>query len=171
MILLPQLVALCSSLIAVVLDLRTRRIPNWLTASTATLGVAATVVVLPSGLGSAITGGALLLVCAGLLSFLGLLGFGDTKLLGAIGCCVGLPVALRVLPCVVLSGGVLALVYMLRGGQSREVMQNLRRLPALGGQRVDESPRDLHVFPYAAAIALGTGWAIAGAYVPALALF
>jgi hypothetical protein len=60
---------------------------------------------------------------------------------------------------------------MLRGGQSRAVMQNLRRLPALRGQRVDESPRDLHVFPYAAAIALGTAWAIAGAYVPALALF
>jgi hypothetical protein len=45
------------------------------------------------------------------------------------------------------------------------------RVSQLRGQRVDEGARDLHLFPYAAAIALGTGWAILGAHVPALALF
>jgi prepilin peptidase CpaA len=168
---LPQILAVCSSLLAVACDLRTRRIPNWLTLSTAVLGLGANIVVLPLALGPALAGGAFLLLCAGVLSAIGLLGFGDTKLLGAIGCCVGLQLALRVLPCVVLSGGLLALAYMLRSGQSRAVLQNLRRLPALRGQRVDETPRDLHVFPYAAAIAFGTAWSIAGAYVPALALF
>jgi prepilin peptidase CpaA len=178
---LPQALALCASLLAAACDLRTRRVPNWLTGGTAVLGLALNlalvctsqpgVACIPAGLGSPLAGGALLLVCAGLLSALGMLGFGDTKLLAAIGLCVGLPLALRVLPCVVLSGGVVALGYMLGGGHARAVFRNLRRIPELRAQHVDEAPRDLHVFPYAVAIALGTAWAIAGAHVPALAIF
>jgi prepilin peptidase CpaA len=178
---LPQLLAVCSSLLAIACDLRTRRIPNRLTASTAVLGLSLNLAVActrqpgltctPAAIGSPLAGGALLLVCAGVLSALGMLGFGDSKLLAAIGLCVGLPLALRVLVCVVLSGGVVALGYMLGGGHGRAVWRNLRRIPELRAQRVDEAPRDLHVFPYAVAIALGTGWAVAGAHVPALAIF
>jgi Flp pilus assembly protein protease CpaA len=178
---LPLVIAVGSSLLAVFWDLHQRRIPNRISVYTTLLGAALNLAVacsgrsgfacIAKGLGPALAGGAFLLVCAGVLSVLGLLGFGDTKLLGAIGVCVGWPLAPRVLVCVVISGGVIALAYMLTGRLGAAVWRNLRRLPELRGQRVDEDPLDLHAFPYATAIAFGTVWAIAGRYVPELALF
>jgi Flp pilus assembly protein protease CpaA len=120
---------------------------------------------------SALGGGALLLLGFGLLSALGLLGWGDAKLLGAVGVCVRLPLALRVAPCVLVCGGALALLLAVHRGQLAEVARGLLRLRTLTGRRVDEPQTELHLFPFASAIALGTTWAVAGRYLPGIAPF
>jgi Flp pilus assembly protein protease CpaA len=125
-----------------------------------------------STLSSALAGSGFLLLCFGLLSVIGLLGFGDAKLLAAVGLCVRLPLALRVAPCVMLSGGVVALLLAVRGGKLRAVLRNLTRMRGLlAFQRVDEPAPELHLFPFATAIALGTTWAVAGRYLPVIAPF
>lgn len=173
---LPDALALGSALIAVVCDQRTRRIPNKLTFATALLAVAWWSAVAASSagtaqatLGGALLGGASALACFAVLSWRGLLGFGDTKLVGAIGLCVGFPIALRVILCTVLCGGLLALAQALLAGRLRAVTANMRRAGALAGQRIDEPGHGLHALPYAAAIALGTVWAVATRHLPELA--
>jgi prepilin peptidase CpaA len=173
---LPDALALGCALLAVLCDQRTRRIPNELTLATAVLALAWWTAVAASsdgtakeGLGGALLGGATALACFAVLSWLGLLGFGDTKLVGAIGLCVGFPLALRVILCTVLCGGVLALGHAVLAGRLRAVAANMRRAGALAEQRIDGPGHGLHALPYAAAIALGTAWAIATRHLPELA--
>jgi Flp pilus assembly protein protease CpaA len=177
---LPDLLALCATWLAAAIDGRTRRIPNWLSASTALGGLGAhAALALGSDanagawheLLSALAAGALLLFGFGLLSARGLLGFGDAKLLGGVGLCVGWSLALRVVPCVMLSGGALALLFAARNGELGAVVRNLGRPRVLSARPVDVPAPELHLFPFASAIALGTTWAVAGRYLPAIAPF
>lgn len=168
--------ALVASLIAVVTDRRSQRIPNWLTGSTAALALlawtAAALIAPEPGvrqLGWAVLGGASALLTFALLSWLGVLGFGDTKLVAAIGLCVGYPSSLRVIVCTVLCGGVIALVQALRLGRLGVVIANLRRARELARSRIDEPGHALHALPYAVAIACGTAWAIAARHLPEIA--
>lgn len=171
-----ELLALMACTAAVITDLRARRIPNWLTASTALAALILRIALagdsahLSASLASACVAGAVGFGFFVLLSFLGLVGFGDTKLIGAVGLCIGWPLLLSAVTYTFLAGGVLAVGY---AGARREVgavASNLRRASALTAERVDEGTKTLHVFPYAAAIALGTLWAVLSRAFPSIAL-
>lgn len=171
--LLRDALAVSASVAAVVFDERTRRIPNELTYGTA--AAALTLALLQALLAgkaalalSSLAAGALLLVLFGALSAIGMLGLGDTKLLCAIGLCVGLPLSLRVAICVLLAGGVVAAGQALRRGRLAAVLHNLLHPSRLRGRAVTEPQANLHLFGYALAIALGTTWAVLARYVPAL---
>jgi len=177
---LPELLALVATWLAAALDLRSRRIPNWLSGGTAALGLGArAALALQAGSASAewasllpaLGAGALLLLCFGSLAAFGLLGAGDAKLLGAVGLCVGLPLSLRVMAYVGLSGGALALTLAMRRGELLAVLRNLSHLRSLRATRVYAAPSGLHLFPFGSAIAIGTTWAVAGRYLPGIALF
>jgi prepilin peptidase CpaA len=169
-----DLLAVAASCIAVVFDERSRRIPNWLTYSTLLLGLALRVAWLIVHLDQAsemllpaAVGGITLLLLFGALSFAGVLGFGDTKLLTGIGVCVGHPLSLQVAVCVLASGGVVALVHVLRRRSGRAVVSNLANPHTLVRERVDDPARaQKHLFGYALAIALGTVWAVVGRRMP-----
>lgn len=170
---LRDLLAASASAGAVCFDLRSRRIPNRLTYATAIAAlVLACLDAAQAGsfrvLASSLLGGITLLTLFGALSLRGLLGFGDTKLLCAIGLCAGLATSLRIAICVLLSGGVLAVAYALWQGQLKATLGNLTQPNRLRTEPVSEPQRHLHLFGYAVAIALGTGWALLGSHYPAL---
>jgi prepilin peptidase CpaA len=107
-------------------DVRTRRIPNWLTFPAAALGlVAATAAHGGPGIVSSATG-----LLVGLLLFFPLfalrgLGAGDVKLMGAIGAWLGTSVVFGVAFYTTLAGGVLALVLIVRHRYGRQAIRNL----------------------------------------------
>ena len=147
-----------------VYDVRSSRIPNWLTYSG--LGTAVAVRALWGGWPTLKQGlwGALL--GAGILFLFFLvrgIGAGDVKLMAAVGAWVGLDGALKVLIATAFAGGVLALVYMIFYKQVASTFRNLgsilkyhftrgiRPHPRLSLQ----SPQTIRM-PYGLAIAAGT---------------
>lgn len=151
-------------LVATLTDLRTHRIPNWLTFGAAVAGMALQFYLTGfTGLVTALAGLAIGLACV-LPSYLfGALGAGDVKLMAAVGCFLGpASTALAVLA-IVITGGALALIRIAwRGGlpslgaRYGAMLWNLvsaRRLVYLG-PAPDEPAAER--FPYAVAIALGT---------------
>jgi prepilin peptidase CpaA len=143
---------------AVVIDVRTRRIPNWLTG-----GLAA------AGFGLAFGGGAVtpLQAAAGLglglvlmmpAHVIGALGAGDVKLMAAIGAVVGPDLALRAFLYSALAGGVFALAVAARRGILSSTLQDTSRLvlSPSGARAVIEAPARANRFAYGPAIAVGT---------------
>jgi prepilin peptidase CpaA len=107
-------------------DVRTRRIPNWLTFPAAVLGLAAATAT--HGGSGAMASAAGLFV--GLLLFFPLfalrgLGAGDVKLMGALGAWLGTSVVLGVAFYTSLAGGVLALALMVKHRYGRQAIRNL----------------------------------------------
>jgi prepilin peptidase CpaA len=143
---------------AVVIDVRDRRIPNWLTGSIA-----------GAGFGLAVGGGAVTPAQAALGLLTGLLlmmpghvigatGAGDVKLMAAIGSVVGPELALRSFLYSAVAGGVFAIAVATRRGILATTLQDAGRLvtaPA-GARHVIESPARANRFPYGPAIAAGT---------------
>src|SRR5262245_28765406 len=114
--------AFALAVIACWCDIRTRRIPNWLTFPAAALGlIAATAMHGGSGAAASAIGW-----FVGLLLFFPLfalrgLGGGDVKLMGALGAWLGTSMVLGVAFYTTLAGGVLAIVLIVRhryGGQT-----------------------------------------------------
>ena len=124
---LLQAGALTTAALACITDLRSRRIPNWLTAGSALAAlVAFTLTAGGQGLGRSI-GGCLL----GLALFFPLfalrgLGGGDVKLLGAIGAWVGPAAIFWVALYTAIAGGILAVAVALGYGYLRQAIANLR---------------------------------------------
>jgi prepilin peptidase CpaA len=110
-------------LVAAFTDLRSRRIPNWLTLPALPAGIAAQTVYgdgfWPGVLG-AIAGFAALL----LLFLAGAGGAGDVKLFSVVGSFVGIRNLLAVFVLVALIGGVAAVVVSLRAGALTRVLKN-----------------------------------------------
>jgi prepilin peptidase CpaA len=143
---------------AIVTDIRTRRIPNWLTA-----GMAA------AGFGIAVGGGAVTPMQATLGMFVGLLlmlpghvigatGAGDVKLMAAVGAVVGSGSILRVFLYTAIAGGALAIFVALRRGRLQQTMFDTTRLvtaPADARVAIEASSR-ANRFAYGPAIAAGT---------------
>lgn len=107
-------------------DVRTRRIPNWLTFPAALLGVL--IATLAHGGPGAIASAAGLLV--GLLLFFPLfalkgLGAGDVKLLGALGAWLGASLVFAVAFYTSLAGGVLAIGLIVKHRYAGQAMRNL----------------------------------------------
>jgi prepilin peptidase CpaA len=169
-------------LLAVVADLRQRRIPNKLVL----LGLVAAGGLHVLALGQSmqplagmswwspvagmVTGFALLLP----LYVLRATGAGDVKLMAMVGAFVGAPTVLVATLYTLLAGGLLSLLFMLGKGVAAETVANLRYLwtdwflrVSLGqGARLAPLQTTAARLPYAVAIALGTGSALLWPLVP-----
>jgi prepilin peptidase CpaA len=149
-------------LIAVVTDIRSHRIYNWLTFPAIALGL------LLNSLGTGLPGLFFALGGIGVASLsivlflLGAMGAGDVKLLGAVGALMGPHFTLWALLCTAILGGVLGVVYAVRKGALRHTIQNA----IVGGHLCAtlHAPEELRgmaltskvgKMPYAPAIALG----------------
>ena len=107
-------------------DMRTRRIPNWLTFPAAALGLVA-VSVIHGGPGIASSAAGLFV---GLVLFFPLfvlkgLGGGDVKLMGALGAWLGTSMILGVAFYTALAGGALALALIVRHRYGGQAIRNL----------------------------------------------
>jgi prepilin peptidase CpaA len=143
---------------AVVTDVRTRRIPNWLTGAIA-----------GAGFGLAFGGGAVtpLQAALGLLLGLALMlpghvigatGAGDVKLMAAVGSFLGPSLVFRAFLYSALAGGVLALAVAMRRGLLADTMLGTTRLVTSPAATRDAivTPGRRNRFAYGPAIAAGT---------------
>jgi len=150
--------------IATFTDLRSRRIPNWLVLPFMVGGLAVSTWQHGwSGLGHSLEGLALGAVLYGILSFLGGMGMGDVKLVAAIGAWVGPDQLFVALVITAMAGGVMALLWALKGGFLGELFSGAGDL-VFGFRKRGLSPHPELVLsnpltrkmPYAPAIAIGT---------------
>ncbi len=143
---------------AVVIDVRTRRIPNWLTGAIAAGGFGLAfggghVTPLSAALG--LTLGLVLMLPGHLL---GATGAGDVKLMAAVGAFLGPALVFRAFLYSALAGGVLAIVVALHRGLLASTLQGTRQLvtaPAGAAEAIASAPRASR-FAYGPAIAVGT---------------
>jgi prepilin peptidase CpaA len=143
---------------AAVVDLKTRRVPNWLTFGTAAVGVAVAMGH-PSGIGIA---RALEGLFVGLVLMLpghvfGKTGAGDVKLVAALGTLLGpRSIAMAVLYTAI-AGGVLAVLIAMKRRRLRESLEGTATLVVSGGANAAdiERPSTDNRFAYAPAIAIG----------------
>lgn len=148
---------------ATVIDIRSRRIPNVLTASMAGLG-----------LGLAAAGASGNTVVASLAGFvlglvlmlpgysLGATGAGDVKLMAAVGAIVGPALVLSAFLCTALAGGVLAVVVAIRRSRLAATLAQTGRLVAAPGAAPGEikAASSASRFAYGPAIAVGSMLAV-----------
>ena len=156
-VLVPAVIALVVT-IAAAIDLRTRRVPNVLTAAAALIGLAmAAGGVGRVGVAMAIAG---CLLGAGVMLpgyLLGGTGGGDLKLLAAIGTMLGPGATLRAFVATAIAGGVLAIVVAARRRRVAATLTGTAHLVATAGARregIEDAAAD-NRFAYAPAIAVG----------------
>jgi prepilin peptidase CpaA len=144
-------------LVAVVTDVRERRIPNALTLSLAAIAIAAhaTQGVVP--LISSLLVLAVVLVVGTFAFSCGWLGGGDVKLGAAVAAAFGYPDVVAFLIYTSLAGGVFALCYAAAIGRLGIVLRNAALVlrPFAYEGTVPEAPSSRTAFPYATAIAAG----------------
>jgi len=135
--------------LAAVVDLRHRRIPNWLTASVLIAGIALNI--WRGGMaGGALALAGALLGLAILLPFYAIraMGAGDVKLLAALGAVLGPQMLVSVAVYAALAGGVISMLMLAHDGRLWFVLRQIfveHRPPSRGGATA----------PYGVAIALG----------------
>lgn len=143
---------------AVFTDVRSRRIPNWLTGA-----IAGAAFGLAFGGGPVTPMRALLGLVVGLALMLpghiiGATGAGDVKLMAAVGAVVGPEVIFRAFLYSAVAGGVLAIVVALRRGRLGTTLKattNLVTQPVHAKRAIEASDR-ANRFAYGPAIAVGT---------------
>lgn len=144
---------------AAAIDMRTRRIPNELTAAMSGLGLAlAATGISGIGLGAALVGCALGLALMMPGYMLGATGAGDVKLMAAVGALVGPGLVVTAFLFTAVAGGVLAVAVAARRGRMAAALANTGRLIAspAGAKREIRSAGAAHRFAYAPAIAAGS---------------
>lgn len=145
-------------------DIKSRRVPNWLTVGMLAAGLTARFLTAGFdavlwGVGGAVTGLVLLLYPFAR----GWIGAGDVKLLIACGGWLGPLLAVQALLFGSVAGGVVALLFLVRSPTAvrRDILQNLRygylarRIPEADARPTNLAP------PYAPAIAVGVAVAVA----------
>ena len=143
---------------AAVIDLRTRRIPNILTATLAAIGIG----LAAAGFGRVGLGAALLGCLLGLAFMMpghifGATGAGDVKLLAAAGALLGPKDTIYAFPYTAIAGGVLALVVAVARRRLSQTLESTSRLVS-GSEEARteiESTSSDNRFAYAPAIAIG----------------
>ena len=140
------------------IDLRVRRVPNALTLTLATAGVALAATGLGRlGVAAAVAGwwAGLAIMLPGYL--LGATGAGDVKLMAAVGAFVGPEGALWAFLYTAIAGGVIALlVAVMRGRLQRTLDETMWLVLSRGANKTTiEDPQANNRFPYAPAIAIG----------------
>lgn len=154
--------------LACIIDVRSYKIPNWLTFGGATFGLLYSAVVpFSGGDGFAWSLGGL---AVGLLIMLPLyalrvMGAGDVKLMAMVGTFLGLADTFNAALFVFICGGVLALVHALMRGSLLRIAGNVKEITqgalfaVMGGMRPNAQltpSQSLGKMPYALSIALGT---------------
>jgi prepilin peptidase CpaA len=147
------------TLAATVIDLRTRRIPNELTALMAGVGIAMAGTGVSGISAWAAVGGfglGMLLMMPGYL--LGATGAGDVKLMGAIGAILGPALVVSAFLFTAIAGGFLALVVAKRRGRVAATLANTGKLIATpsGAREEIQAATAAHRFAYGPAIAVGS---------------
>ena len=151
--------------VAAFLDLRDRRIPNWLTASGMVAGLAINTYQYGSvGLKNAALGLLVAFAIYTLLFALRAMGGGDVKLMAAVGAFTGAEAWLKIFLITSVVGGVIAIMTLLfRGGWKGTarnigmILKNLGqfRAPHLEHPELDISHPKASTLPHGASIALG----------------
>ncbi|MGX4642355.1 A24 family peptidase [Massilia sp. SYSU DXS3249] len=161
-----QLLVLCALLLlATAIDVRERRIPNWLVAS-GTLGAIAFHSMWPQGEGLSFTLSGLVVGMASLIPLyvLRLMGAGDVKLMGMIGAFLGMSGVLGAVLASMAAGGILALAMATGKRMLPQLLANLRGMlvqyhfrHVTRGPTGPASPASsVGSMPYAVAITAGT---------------
>ena len=156
----PAFIALATgALVATVVDIRERRIPNLLTGSMAAVGVA----LAAAGWSGVSVGASLAGMLAGLLLMLpghalGATGAGDVKIMAAVGAVLGVHVIVNAFLFTALAGGVLAIAVAIRRRRLRTTLSGTSRLIASpGGARQElQGAAKASRFAYGPAIAIGS---------------
>src|SRR6202040_957900 len=118
--------ALCLTLLAAVVDWRSRRIPNWLTVPGVFIGIVMHAVISGwPGAKMSLEGAGLALVLLLPFVLLRALGAGDWKLMGAVGAFLGPVLLLFVLLGSIFIAGLMALVEAIRTGRLKETLVNM----------------------------------------------
>jgi prepilin peptidase CpaA len=140
-------------------DLRTRRVPNWLTLTITGLGITLAAAQLTTvSIAGALAGCAIGLVLMLPGHLVGATGAGDVKLFAAIGTLLG-PAAIGIaFVYTAILGGVLAVMVALYRGRLQTTLEETATLVMTGGTNVAqiERPTTDNRFAYAPAIAIGT---------------
>jgi prepilin peptidase CpaA len=152
-------------------DYRSRRIPNWLTASSILLGLGLHLLfggwrsLASATLAGLAAGGAFLL-----FYLAGGMGGGDVKLMTAVGACAGVSHVAAILIATALVGGVFALALALVAGRLRQTVLNVMKLLSHHGSAGLQPHPDLNLrnshalrLPYGIAIGAGAVMTLIGA--------
>jgi prepilin peptidase CpaA len=147
-----------ATLVAAIVDLRTRRVPNTLTGSVALLGIGTAAlglgrISLLASVAGCLVGLALMLPG----HLLGATGGGDVKLLAAVGTMLGPGATLRAFLATAIAGGLIAIVVAVRRGRLAATLVGTGALLASAGSELAEIRHTTHDnrFAYAPAIAVG----------------
>jgi prepilin peptidase CpaA len=120
------ILTLALTILAALLDWRSRRIPNWLTVPGLLSGVVVHALIAGwHGALFALEGASLALILLLPLVALRALGAGDWKLMGAVGAFVGPVMFLFVLMGSILASGLMAIVQVYRTGRVMETLKNM----------------------------------------------
>lgn len=144
---------------AVLIDIRSRRIPNWLTGLMAGAGLLMAV----GGVSGLTLGQAALGFAAGLLLMLpghalGATGAGDVKLMAAVGAILGPSMVFSAFLATAVAGGAFAVLVAVRRGRLHATLEGTRQLiasPSQGKETIESTGRS-NRFAYGPAIAVGT---------------
>ncbi len=144
-------------LTATVIDLRTRRIPNELTAAMTGIGIA----LAATGVSGISVGGSFLGFALGLVLMLpgyrlGATGAGDVKLMAAVGAIVGPALVVTAFFCTAIAGGVLAVIVAVRRRRLGATLTGTGRLIAADGRQQIKTAGASSRFAYGPAIAVGS---------------
>jgi len=150
--------------VATITDMRSRRIPNWLTLPFMAIGLAASAWLEGwHGTAQSLEGLALGAAVYGLLCFMGGMGMGDVKLCAAIGAWVGPSQLLLAVVLTAMIGGFMAFGWAIVGGfvgdlfkGSGDLLFGLRKRGLTPHPELVLSNPLTRKMPYAPAIALGT---------------
>ena len=156
-------------------DIRTRRIPNWLTVSALVVGVALNTFLYETpGLWMSLKGAGLGLLIYFPLFAIRAMGAGDAKLMTAVGAIVGPANWLGIFMLTAIIGGACGLVLILATGRTRKTAANMGflvaqmaylRAPYLARPELDvQSPKAVGL-PHGAMIALGVFACLAAAAI------
>ena len=160
-------------MLAAFIDVRTFRIPNWLTVGGAVMGLAFGAAIQWQLLGPAWAIDGFLWSLGGLAAGLALMlpmyvlrvmGAGDVKLMAMAGAFLGLGQVVPAVLCVFVTGGIAAVVYVLFRRQLAQLATNLKNVAfgmafsVMAGQRVGGMAPGASVgkLPYGVSISLGT---------------
>jgi len=164
--------------VAAVIDISTRRVPNWLTIPGICLGICINAYLS----GAAGVKSSLLGVCTGFLLLffvylLGGMGAGDVKLLSAVGSFLGPTLVFYTFVWMALAGGVLAVFVLVYKKAFSQTLRNLRSVLWGWILRTHESDLDISLknpsllkLPYGVAIAIGTVLAVFIQRIPGLGM-
>jgi prepilin peptidase CpaA len=150
------------AIIIIYYDVRYRRIPNAFVVATLFCGlIINTIFGGANGALSSLGGCLLAFILIFVLHVFGAMGAGDVKLFAAIGSVTGAHLVLQTFMIVVLTGGLLAIVSIVRAGQVRATMQRVLQifvgfLPGWEMPRFSVPADRRHTIPYGVAITLGS---------------